>query len=543
MKTKKVGVIALSALMAVSSFAACGKPEVSNDENTLQIYAKEAGYGVEWLFKVADAFTAEYPEYTVSIEYEQGVDRGQNMLTAGPAHTTEDLLFVGKLTKLIASGDKAVAGYDHAVANLTEMYNMEVPGEGVTLLEKTHPDILDVIKFEEETEDGVWEDQYFTFPYQNGMLGFVYNKTMFAEKNVSVPRTTEELYDLCDTLKTKDFSPMLASLSVSYVSSISAMWWAQYEGVDEYKRYWNPTSLDDYETMHQKGKLHMLMVQNQLNKKTYGRLSRDSVDTNYTEAQAKFINREAAILYCGGWFENEMKGIIAENQASGNKDEYGFMMTPLNSAIVERLSFWDDSLSYYDVMLEGRSDVNPDAAKLQILKDADAKLLQIVDYVDGVTTEKPAFATDEDIAIVKGSRNLMIAYGANAQAVIPAYATAKEAAMKFLLFLATDKMQRVVAQNCAGTTMPFTTYDVLNDDQVQLTNFARNVHEITNKAKLLPHSDMTKGGWLIGLNGVGGGKTFAADNLKDYKDPMSFYDSSIMTFDEYKLALQTAGII
>lgn len=542
MKTKKVGVIALSALMAVSSFAACGKPAVSNDENTLQIYAKEAGYGVEWLYKVADAFKAEYPEYTISIETEQGVDRGQNLLTAGPKHTTEDLLFVGKLTSLIAQGDKAVAGYDHAVANLTEMYNMEVPGEGVTLLEKTHPDILEVIKFEEETEDGVWEDQYFTFPYQNGMLGFVYNKTMFEEKKVSVPRTTEELYEVCDTLK-KDVSPMLASLSVSYVSSIGDMWWAQYEGVDEYKRYWNPTSLDDYETMRQKGKLHMLMVQNQLNKKTYGRLSRDSIDTNYTESQAKFINREAAILYCGGWFENEMKMIIDESQAGGNKDEYGMMMTPLNSAIAERLSFWDKSLDYYEVMRDGRSDVNPDAAKLQILKDADAKLVQIVDYVDGVTTEKPAFATDEDIAIVKGSRNLMIAYGANAQAVIPAYATAKEAAMKFLLFLATDKMQRVVAQNCAGSTMPFTTYDVLNDDQVQLSSFARNVHELTNKAKLLAHSEMMKGGWLMALPDAGGGKTFAVDNLDDYKDPMSFFEASLLTLDEYKRALRVGGIL
>ena len=545
MRAKKIGVIALSAILAIGGFAGCKKEEVADDDKTLQIYAKEAGYGVEWLHKAADAFMDKYPEYEVIVDSEIGVDRAADMLTAGPEHTTEDLLFVGQLLKLINSGENGLAGYDNVAENLTDMYEMEVPGEGVSLKEKMLPDILDAIKFDaQEMPDGTWEDQYYTYPYQNGLMGIVYNKTVFEENNLTLPRTTEELYDICDVLQ-KDITPLIGSLAVSYMGSIGDMWWAQYEGVQEYKRYWNPTSADDYDTMRQKGKLYMLHAQNQLNKQSYGRLNRDSIDAGYTESQAKFINREAAMLYCGGWFENEMAMIIEESRKNGNKDEYGMMMTPLNSAIVDRLSFWATDyagMDYAELIEKGRADVNPDASKLAILKEADLKLRQIIDYVDGVSTEKPAFATDNDIAIVRGSRNLMIAYGAGSQAVIPSYATAKEAAKKFLLFLATDEMQRMVAQTCAGSVMPFK-YNPIDDPAVTLTSFAKNVNEITYKATLLPHTDLMKGGWLLGLPSAGGAKTFAAENLKDYKTPQAFYEASIMPESEYIQTLRTNGII
>lgn len=63
MKKCKFGAIALSSVMAVGCFAGCNKKEVANDANTLQIYSIEAGYGVDWLYKVADAFKEKYPEY------------------------------------------------------------------------------------------------------------------------------------------------------------------------------------------------------------------------------------------------------------------------------------------------------------------------------------------------------------------------------------------------------------------------------------------------------------------------------------------------
>ena len=541
MKTKKIGVIALSAVMTFGCLGGCGETPVANDANTLEIYAKESGYGVEWLHKVGEAFESEYPEYDVVIKSEQGVDRAADMLTAGPEVTTTDLIFASKCTELIHSGKNGLKGYDNVAENLTEMYDTLVPGEQVKYKDKLNADILNMTAIEQETSDGVWENQWYTVPYENGLLGIVYNKTMFAENKVNVPRTTEELYEVCDTLKTDTFAPVIGSFSVSYLNSIASIWWAQYEGKAGYERYWNPTSLSDYDTVSQKGKLYMFQVQNQIYKNSFKRLHKDTLDLNYTEAQAKFITREAAMLFCGGWFENEMKSIIAEYQATGSKDEYGMMKTPVVSAIVDKLSFWNTELDYSEVFQAARSDT-PEQEKLQILKDADAKLLQIIDYVDGKTTEKPSFATDEDIAIVREARNLTCSYGAGSHAVIPSYASAKEAAKKFLLFLATDRMQKVVAQNCSGSVMPFS-YDPLQDDSLTLSNFAKEVQTIMNQATLYQHSSASKGEWLIGLYGARLKVTRFAAEDHDYITPEYVYTDSIISYSEFQRLLSTAGII
>ena len=541
MKTKRIGAIVLCTAMAMTSLVGCKKEKVANDENTLEIYAKESGYGVEWLYKVAEEFKKEYPEYNVVIETEKAVDRAADMLTAGPEITTADLLFVSKLTELIHSGKNGLKGYDNVAENLTEMYNTTVPGEDVKLKDKANKDIMDMTAIEVETSEGVWEDQWYTFAYESGLTGIVYNKTMFEEKGVAVPRTTEELYDVCDDLKTNTFAPLIGSFSVSYLNTIASIWWAQYEGKAEFERFWNPTSLSDYETIHQKGRLYSFQIQNQLYKKDFKRLHKDTLDLNYSESQARFITREAAMLFCGGWFENEMKPIIEENQAKGNNDEYSMMKTPVNSAIVDKLSFWDSTQNYSEIFQEARSST-PNQAKLQIIKDADAKLLQIIDYVDGVTTEKPSFASDTDIAIVREARNLTCSYGSNSQGIIPVYATAKEAAKKFLLFLATDKMQKVVAQNCSGAVMPYG-YDPTQDSEVQLSSFALDVQKIMNDSTLFQHYSSSKGEWLIGLTASRiNRQRFAVEGV-DYVTPEHVWEDSLIDYSEYQRLLTTAKII
>ena len=541
MKAKKVSALALCVAMAITGFSGCNKKKIANDEFTLEIYAKESGYGIQWLHKVAEEFKKEYPEYNVEIESEKAVDRAADMLTAGPEHTTADLLFVSKLTELIHSGKNGLKGYDNVAENLTEMYNTTVPGENVKLKDKANKDIMKMTAIEVETEEGVWEDQWYTFAYESGLTGIVYNKTMFDEKNVDVPRTTEELYEVCDALKTDTFAPLIGSFSVSYLNTIASIWWAQYEGKAEFERFWNPTSLNDYETIYQKGRLYSFQIQNQLYKKDFKRLHKDTLDLNYSESQARFITREAAMLFCGGWFENEMKPIIEEYQATGKKDEYSMMKTPVNSAIVDKLSFWEKEQDYSTIFQAARGDT-PDQASLKIIKDADAKLLQIIDYVDGVSTEKPNFATDADIAIIREARNLTCSYGSNSQGVIPVYATAKEAAKKFLLFLATDRMQRVVAQNCSGAVMPYG-YDPILDSEVQLSSFATDVQKIMNESTLFQHSASSKGEWLIGLTASRINRTHFAGEGTDYVTPEHVWEDALIDYSEYQRLLSTAKII
>ena len=539
----KIGAVLMSLLFALGGFAGCNKKTVANDENTLEIYLKEAGYGKDWLYAVADAFVEEFPQYNVHIEAEMNVSRVENMLRSGPSNTTTDLMFSDeKLFKLQAMGANALSGYDCILEDLTDMYNTKLPGEDVTLAEKMNPYIYDHFAIEEEVSDGVWEDRYYMFSWANSLMGFVYNKTLFEEKKdkgVFVPRTTEELYDVLDILKSDKFKPFINAMSTSYMGPIEYTWWAQYDGADEYGRYWEPKGMMDYDTMSQKGKLYAAQIVNQLYRPAYGRLNQDSLDSQFTEIQAKFIVREAAIIPCGDWFENEMRDIIAQNQAQGNRDEYAMMKTPVNSAVVEKLSFWTGG-DYSEIFKRAR-DVQQSSSDLAVLKEADAKLAQLIDYVDGVTSEKPGFATDQDVAKIREARNVAFSYADGHQAVIPVYATAKEAAKQFLLFLATDRAQRIVAQKTYGVTMCYG-YDPA-DGGVELTDFARSALDIVKEAVICKHSSITIGEWGMGLNMFRISAQRMASSGNDYVSPEDIYKDSILSTTDYQSALRSAGLI
>ncbi len=555
MKKIKVMALVLSVFIASGCFAGC-KKKVANDENTLEIYMAEGGYRSDWLYAVKDAFVAENPQYTVAIETEKGVDRIEEMLCAGPDNTTADLLFGDeKLAALQAKGENAYAGYDCVMEDLTEMYNATVPGESVMLKDKTNKYVLSQFAVEKEDDDGQWSDHYYMYSWANSLLGLVYNKTMFAEKGVTnVPRTTEELYDVLDALKDEDFAPFITSFATSYMDPVLCTWWAQYSGYSGYEKFWNPTSLNDYSSVYaydknnpnaqspiQKGKLYTAQIVNQIYKPSYGRLNQDSFDTNYTEAQAKFLTRKAAIIASGDWFETEMKDLIAQNAAQGNNDEYGMMRTPLNSAIAEKLSFWSDARDYATVFSAAYADV-PDPASVAVIEAADAKLRQIVDYVDGGKTgTEPDGVTDEDIRTVEEARKIIFTYGAGHQAVIPAYATAKEAAKEFLLFLASDKAQKIFAENTQGATMSYG-YDPASDN-IEMTDFARASLDIVKDSVICTHWSVARGYWEMGFTPYRLSLQLMASGTNDYKTPEEIFFDSIISYDEYQTALRTAGRI
>lgn len=554
MKKIKVAALALSALIAVGCFTGC-KKKVANDENTLEIYMSEGGYGSDWLYAVKDAFVAENPEINVVIETEKGVDRIEDMLCAGPNNTTADLMFGDeKLAALQAKGENAYSGYDCVMEDLTDVYDSVVPGESVTLKEKTNKYILDQFAVEEENPDGQWSDHYYMYSWANSLLGLVYDKTLFAEKSVSVPRTTEELYDALDALKGDNFTPFITSFATSYMDPVLSTWWAQYAGYDGYEKFWDPTSLNDYSTVYaydknnpnaqspvQKGKLYAAQIVNQIYKPSYGRLNQDSFDANFTEAQAKFVTRKAAMIASGDWFENEMKDIIAQNAAQGSRDEYGMMRTPINSAIAEKLSFWSDPRDYATVFNAAYA-AAPDSASVAVIDAADTKLKQMIDYVDGGKTgTKPDGVTDDDIKTVENARKIIFTYGAGHQAVIPAYATAKEAAKKFLLFLASDKAQKTVAENTKGATMCYG-YDPKNDD-IEMTDFARGSLDIVKDSVICTHWAVARGYWETGFTTYRLSTRLMASGKNDYKTPEEIFYDSIISYDEYQTALRTAGKI
>ena len=88
--------LALSAACAFGCIVGCAKKD---DPNTLEIFAEEFGYGVQWLRDIKDAFEQEqwvkdeFPNLTVTIKTTVNQGQAGNTVIAGPRSNDYDLLF------------------------------------------------------------------------------------------------------------------------------------------------------------------------------------------------------------------------------------------------------------------------------------------------------------------------------------------------------------------------------------------------------------------------------------------------------------------
>jgi hypothetical protein len=139
---KKLIAILVAMLCALSSLSLVGCGKKKGGANTLQIWCKEAGYGVEWL---NDALAAFVEEDWVKAKYPDGV-KYDKVDTAGNSNSGLDWLVGGATQYDIVMPTAAINSGTYIdnytkFEDLTDLYNQTVPGESQTLLEKMIPEI------------------------------------------------------------------------------------------------------------------------------------------------------------------------------------------------------------------------------------------------------------------------------------------------------------------------------------------------------------------------------------------------------------------
>ena len=188
--------------------------------------------------------------------------------------------------------------------------------------------------------------RYYSIPWTDGATGLIYNETMFKANGWTVPTTVEDLYTLCNTINAlpcnndssedNDIAPFAWSGSYSsYWDFVVENWWAQYEGVETFREFFNygaplnedgtfkfendETVATDYgspEVYTQEGRVKALEVFSNLIVNKDSDFPKNSipgaVGTGYTMAQLAFINGKAAMMPNGAWLESEMDGLIPE---------------------------------------------------------------------------------------------------------------------------------------------------------------------------------------------------------------------------------------
>lgn len=448
------GVLALTTVSASAlSLAGC-KEEIPDTPETLQMYVYNAGYGTKWctdlieLFKQQEWVKEKYPNLTIPKPTINDVGSfAETRLAAGEKGNSYDLMFAINLDYN--------TGPNGDFLDLTDVvYDSQVPGEDIKWKDKSLESYNESNTYIDPTDLSV-KKQYLT-SWAGGMNTIFYNETLLKQFAEKAPNTTDELLKICADVKANKGQnngkwnggySFMEYGSGSYFVHMLPIYWAQYEGLTNYKNFWNGIDNNRYSKgiFDQKGRLYGLEVMEKLLNASDAYVTRSAPNLEFMQSQTLFLQGNGLFLCNGDWFDNEMASIrqqiIAEN---GKIDTFKTMRMPIVSALGTKLGI------------------------------TDAELSAIVDYVDGTTTTEPEFTSTKNmqksdvIAAVKEARTVVHSIGPNHQAGIPHYAKGKEVAVDFLRFMATDIAQASYIKSTGGASLPFK-YD-LKEKNIELYN-------------------------------------------------------------------------
>ena len=434
---KKIVSTLMAALLSCSavSLAACGdNNEDEAGSTTLNVYVLNAGYGIEWLNAIETAFeqeawvTEKYGKVNVKVE-ENGVETyaADQIKTGSNRANKFDVLFSLNLQELYG---KSGSNKKYYLADLKDVYEATVPGETVAVKDKMVSSALTANMYTNVKGESSW----YAMPWAGGYNGILYNADKLQAGGYTVPVTTDEMLSIMEAETTKNGYSIMQSTQegATYWEHLMPMWWAQYEGYENYTKFWEgkvynaQTQSYEYsvDIFKQQGRLESLKVlENALSNHLYSK----APSTKYLIAQRMFLMGEGMFMACGDWFDMEMSTMKKEIVDSGKKVyNVQMMKTPVVSSIINKLTT-----------------VKTDEALAALVRAIDNGATSF----DGVS--------EADFKTVKEAREILYSVGNYHTAVIPSYAKNVELGKDFLKFLATDKANEIYTTKTQGSGLYF----------------------------------------------------------------------------------------
>ncbi len=522
---KKLVVILLASLLAFCGMLGGCKKKFSNDDNSLEIYVADFGYGYEWIYDLLDDFASQteikekYPNFKYHVSSNTSRTQALDRILQGETNTV-DLFF--SITTAADKYESTYSGGKPYFEDLSELYATKVPGEDITFAEKLDDNFLKMSTF--TRLNGT--TSYYAVPWVAGMQGMLYNKTVFNALGIEVPNTTDELYKVCEEIVEKGRTPFIFSSKENYWTCMMfLLWWAQYEGAENYANFYqgiveeNGRKTMSRDVFRQTGRLRALeTIESLIFYPT--EFIHDNVNTLvFTQAQAKFLIGEGLMMPNGDWFETEMSKTKEEDEIT---DVFTFMKTPVISSITEKLEDKDMT---------------------------DETLSAVIDAIDAGATEFEG-VSEADFAKIYEARKLVLPVG-NHNAFVPAYATAKELAKDFLLYLATDRANYLFIKATNGASLPFE-YDVEEkapELYASLPDIQKDRLDMQSDAIFMMNENTYSAVYYGGISRFTGDRTnveslMTVQNKSYQKTAREIYDDEIAywTADRWDSVLENMGL-
>ncbi len=449
---KKFISLLLVLVVAMGVFTGCKKgSSAGNTDNDLEIYCMKKGYDVKWFEAAVELFEQQawvqekYPNLEVTVDIDESDATPIQKLSAGSNYNTIDLMFGNP------NFNSSLGSKNGILMNLTESYyNSEVPGENVLVKDK----MLESIRSNSVYgPDSMESDQYYSAPYVSGYSGILYNKTILDKLGIEVPLTTDQFLAACDQISNtnnadydKGYAVMVNS-NDGYWKNIYEVFWGQYSGAQALENFYNGIvgDIQSSDVFADIGRLKALEFYESLfkpyksstdfkydsSKNTYKYIYplANEASTDHIAVQGGFLSGYGVFHMNGNYFQTEMALYRDGYEQQGYVYDIQFMKTPVLSSIREvATSIADDNEL--------------------------AALIKAIDSGNTALTGTGYQVTQADYNKVKEARGIVQAGGM--VAVIPEYASAKEAAVDFLRFLATDTVQEeCYIKTSYGLTSPF----------------------------------------------------------------------------------------
>lgn len=460
---KRAMIFLLTLLLTFTSIA-CKK---QTEKGTLEINFTIAGYGEAYIPELIDAFTKK-----TGIKVEYTTDDNATNSAIGRISTvkknTTDIFFTMVSCFPLIDSYKNKGGYENLFMDLSDLYEMEVPGKGKKLKEIVRQDLYEAnLTYNIDGTPG----KSYIVPWTSSLEGFIANKKALAKYGITeLPRTTdefEELLDLIKSGKTTDGKPVMPADRVAggitcannsaYWGFIWPTWWAQYGGVECIDTYFaarpegaTEPYVPDWKALDQEGKLVAIEETYRFLNNANGYMDPACENRDHLQSQVDFLDGKAAFIPSGAWIETET---AQDFYKEGADVSFVMMKVPVTSRLGEKLGISEEELR------------------------------AAIDYADKKTDEKPSFEgktaaeADEILARVSEARGIVGSILTNQnKAVIPAYTTEKKEAYQFMLFYASDEAQEILIKHGIMSAFGYT-----SETEESFTEFSRSMFDILNK--------------------------------------------------------------
>ncbi len=286
---------------------------------TLKIATLDAAYGADiWNDVIAD-FEAKNPGITVEMVCDKKLED-----VIGPSMKAGDYPDVIHLATGRESGLTETFIKDNALEDLTDVLDMTVPGESVTVKDKIIPGFLDTT-FTNPYSDG----KTYLAPTSYSPCGLFYNAGIFAEKGWELPTTWDEMWALGDKAKAEGIA-LFAYPTTGYYDAFFYALMYEAGGPEFFEK---ATHYEDgiWDTPEAKTAFDIVTKLAEYTEKS---VPSNANDDTYLKNQQLILDNKALFMPNGTWVVGEM---VDAPRADGF--EWGFMALPAITAGGDRYSY------------------------------------------------------------------------------------------------------------------------------------------------------------------------------------------------------------